>query len=463
MIDGLKPYPEYKESSSPWLGRLPANWQLSRLGSVLRERGETNDMRQMGQVLSVMKDVGVIPYEEKGRVGNKKSEDTARYKIVLPDDIVVNCMNVIIGSVGLSRYTGCLSPVYYVLTRRSDANNPHYLNAVFQTKPFQRSLVRIGNGIMAHRMRIPMELLKCEPFPVPPREEQDAIVRFLGHSNERVKRAIRAKTQLISLLNEQKQAIIQQATTHGLDPNVRLSHSGVEWLGDVPEHWELLRSKYVFREVDNRSVTGEETHLSMSQELGLIPSSQIRRRLVSESYAGAKLCEHEDLVLNRLKAHLGVFALAPERGLISPDYTVFRPVREIEPLYFESIYRTPACRIELRRRAKGIVQGFWRLYTDDFYDIRVPVPPVVEQKAIMAVLDGELMTTNTVIARARREIKLLHEYLTRLVTDVVTGKIDVREAALNLPETADELEAPTTDVEAEDDNLAVDELEADRE
>jgi len=103
VIKNLKSYPEYKESNSPWLGEFPVHWRLPRLGSVLRERGETNEKRQMEQVLSVMKDVGVIPYEEKGRVGNKKSEDTARYKIVRPDDIVVNCMNVIIGSVGISR------------------------------------------------------------------------------------------------------------------------------------------------------------------------------------------------------------------------------------------------------------------------------------------------------------------------------------------------------------------------
>src|SRR5438093_1150485 len=128
MIEGLKPYPEYKQSGSPWIGKVPAHWQLPRLGAFLRERGETNEARQVKQVLSVMKDVGVIPYEEKGRIGNKKSEDTARYKIVRPNDIVVNCMNVIIGSVGLSHYTGCLSPVYYVLTPRSDFDNPRYLN-----------------------------------------------------------------------------------------------------------------------------------------------------------------------------------------------------------------------------------------------------------------------------------------------------------------------------------------------
>jgi type I restriction enzyme, S subunit len=153
MIDGLKPYQAMKDTSLPWLGEVPAHWEVPRLGTLLRERGETNEDNSVTEVLSVMRERGVIPYAEKGNVGNKKSEDITRYKIVRPDDIVVNCMNVIIGSVGLSKYTGCLSPVYYVLARRSDADDPHYLNAYFQTKPFQQSLVRIGNGILAHRMR----------------------------------------------------------------------------------------------------------------------------------------------------------------------------------------------------------------------------------------------------------------------------------------------------------------------
>ena len=162
------PYPKMKDSGIPWLGEVPEHWRLPRLGALLRERGETNGDGQVSEVLSVLRERGVIPYAEKGNIGNKKSEDITRYKVVKPDDIVVNCMNVIIGSVGLSRYTGCLSPVYYVLTRRSEHDHPRYLNAYFQTKPFQESLVRIGNGILAHRMRIPMELLKCEPFPLPP-------------------------------------------------------------------------------------------------------------------------------------------------------------------------------------------------------------------------------------------------------------------------------------------------------
>jgi type I restriction enzyme S subunit len=280
------------------------------------------------------------------------------------------------------------------------------------------------------RNRLYWDQFKQILSPCPPPAEQAAIVRFLDWANGRLEGAIRAKRKVIALLNEQKQAIIHCAVTRGLDPTVPLKSSGIPWLGDIPQHWEVCRSKYIYREVDNRSAAGRETHLSMSQKFGLIPSSQIEvKRLVSESYAGAKLCEKGDLVLNRLKAHLGVFALAPERGLVSPDYTVLRPTQQLEERFFEAVYRTPACRVELRRRAKGIVQGFWRLYTDDFYDIRIPVPPVEEQKLIMARLDIDLFGVNTAISRLEREIELLREYRTRLVADVVTGKLNVCEAA----------------------------------
>ena len=283
-------------------------------------------------------------------------------------------------------------------------------------------------------------------LPLPPEGEQEMIGRFLDHANGRIERAIRAKRKLMALLNEQKQAIIHRAVTRGLDPTVPLKPSGIPWLGDIPKHWDALRSKFVFREVDDRSATGQELRLSMCQKRGLIPSSEIEvKRLVSESAVNAKICEVGDLVLNRLKAHLGVFALASARGLVSPDYTILRPARALCPRYFELIYRTPACRVELHKRAKGIVQGFWRLYTDDFYDIRVPVPPVPEQERIVAQLDIDLATLNTALARTEREIGLLREYRTRLIADVVTGKLDVRAAARQLPTATVERESAPED------------------
>ena len=222
---GLDPNVRLKPSGVEWLGDVPEHWRLPRLGALLRERGETNGDGQVSEVLSVLRERGVIPYAEKGNIGNKKSEDITRYKVVRPDDIVVNCMNVIIGSVGLSRYTGCLSPVYYVLTRRSERDYPRYLNAYFQTKPFQESLVRIGNGILAHRMRIPMELLKCEPFPRPPFEEQAAIVSFLDRATADLDAATTSAQREISLLREYHTRFIADVVTGKLD--VRAAAAGL--------------------------------------------------------------------------------------------------------------------------------------------------------------------------------------------------------------------------------------------
>ena len=213
---GLDPDVRLKPSGVEWLGDVPEHWEVARLGSLLHERGETNRDGAVTHVLSLLRHRGVIPYDQKGRIGNKKSEDITRYKVVRPDDIVMNCMNVIIGSVGLSSYTGCLSPVYYILVARH-GNNPRYLDAIFQVPTFHRSLIKIGNGILAHRMRIPMELLKCELLPRPPAEEQMAIVRHLDHASANIDTTIGRALREIELLREYRTRLIADVVTGKLD------------------------------------------------------------------------------------------------------------------------------------------------------------------------------------------------------------------------------------------------------
>ncbi len=335
-----------------------------------------------------------------------------------------------------------MSPAYCVF-RPEEGVNPWYLHYLYRTPLFTGIFKTVSTGVVDSRLRLYPDVFFRLPSLLPPPDEQAAIARYLDHADARIRRYIHAKRRLIALLNEEKQAIIQHAVTRGLDPAVPLKPSGVDWMGDIPEHWEVMRAKFVYREINSRSDTGQETHLSMSQKLGLVPSSMIEeRRLVSESFVGAKICETGDLVLNRLKAHLGVFALASERGLVSPDYTVLRPTQALCSRYFELLFRTPACRVELRQKVKGIVEGFWRLYTDDFYNISVPVPPQEEQSAIIEHLDIELSMINQAINSAQREIDLMREYRTRLIADVVTGKIDVRAAAAALPAT---MEFPAED------------------
>ena len=440
------PYPAYKLSGVEWLGDVPEHWQVRRLGTLLQERGEVNDDGYVNEVLSVLRNRGVIPYSEKGNIGNKKSEDITRYKIVRPDDIVVNCMNVIIGSVGLSTYTGCLSPVYYVLTRRSEDDDPQYLNAYFQTKPFQQSLVRIGNGILAHRMRIPMELLKCEPFPRPPAEEQRAIVRYLDHADRRIRRYVSSKRKLIALLDEEKQAIVNQAVTRGLDPSVRLKPSGVEWLGDVPEHWEVRRVKslsLVKRGASPRPIA-DPIYFEDDGEYAWV-------RIVDVT-ASSHYLERTTQRLSRRGQSLSV-ELQPGALFLSIAGSVGKPIiTKVKCcihdgfVYFpqfrgnaEFLYRVFSCGAPFARLGKLGTQ--LNLNTETVGSICLGWPPFPEQAAIVEYLDKATADIDAAIARTGRQVELVQEYRTRLIADVVTGKLDVREAAAQLVEEDDEVDS----------------------
>ena len=440
MIADLKPYPEYKESEAPWFGDVPGHWGVKRLGSVFAERGETNEKYEVTEVLSVLKDIGVIPYSEKGRIGNKKSEDVGRYKIVRPDDLVVNCMNVIIGSVGRSRYTGCLSPVYYVLKRRQSENLPRYLELVFQHKSFQRSLVRIGNGILAHRMRIPMEKLKAELFPLPPPAEQAAIVRFLDWANGRLERTRRAKRKVIALLNEQKQAIIHRAVSHGLYPSVRLKPSGIPWLGDIPQHWEvrrvkqttrILRGKFSHRPRNDASLyDGQYPFIQtgvVAQASKLITSYS--QTLNEKGLAVSKLFPSGTLVMT-IAANIGEVAVLTFDACFPDSIVGFVPAASTDRDYLYMVFL--CMKPELLREAPVNTQG--NLNVERIGAMGMPFPPLGEQGQIAKRAEAETEAFDSAISRLEREIELLREYRTRLVADVVTGKLDVRVAAARLPD-----------------------------
>lgn len=210
-----------------------------------------------------------------------------------------------------------------------------------------------------------------------------------------------------------------------LPRHAKYKESGLPWFGEIPAHWQTRRNRFLFREVDRRSKYGEETHLSMSQVHGLVPSKGLgRKSLQSENYAGGKLVAEHDLVLNRLKAHLGVFARAKQAGVVSPDYTVFRPKGDVSVQYCESLFKTPMYVGEFRRRTKGIVEGFWRLYTDDFYNVTALLPPPEEQDQIVAYLRVQDAHIAGFIKAKRDLIKLLTEQKLRIIDHAVTRGLD---------------------------------------
>lgn len=431
MIHDLKPYTAMKESGVPWLGKVPQHWSVLRIKSVLREV-DARSLDGKGTLLSLTRTRGLIARHDLTDKAHSAST-LVGYKRYQSGRLVMNRMQAWSGMFGTATMDGLVSPDYAVFEVLGN-HQVDFVLARLKSPDMVGQFALESKGIGSGFNRLYTDRFGPIPITVPPPSEQAAIVKYLNWATGRIDRAITAKKKIIALLNEQKQAIIHQAVTRGLDTNVRMKPSGIPWLGEIPEHWEVRRSKFLFREIDERSKSGRETHLAMSQRLGLVPSSQVQSTLRSETYVGGKVCRPKDLVLNRLKAHLGVFAVADQIGVVSPDYSVFRQTREVEMTYFEHVLKGRGCRGELYQRARGIVEGFWRLYTDDFYDISLPVPPAKEQRSIVEFLSNATDGLMVASEALQKEIALLKEYRTRLVSDVVTGKVDVRTAAAALPD-----------------------------
>ena len=417
----------YILNNPAWLGEIPSHWDCKKIGSLFTERKVKVSDKEYPP-LSVAK-IGVVPQLDTA----VKTDAGDNRKLVRIGDFVINSRSDRKGSCGVSELDGSVSLINIVLTPRNLWNS-RYVHYLLRSQPFSEEYYRNGRGIVADLWTTRYSEMKSILLPVPPRSEQDQIVRFLDWKVSSINKLISVKRKQIALLHKRQSVHISHIITHGLRNDVAAKDSGTEWLGDIPEHWQAMRCKYLFTERDKRSQDGLEQHLSMSQKYGLVPDSQLdERRMLSESYVGGKLCDKDDLVLNRLKAHLGVFALAPQSGVISPDYTVLRPNTErILPSFAETVLKSDCCRGELRIRVRGIIEGFWRLYTDDFNTIVLPVPPLDEQAEIMEYIVEFRDKAKKYEDTLTQEISSLQELKARLISDTVTGKIDVR--GIQIPE-----------------------------
>ncbi|EAI6696443.1 hypothetical protein CG371_03645 [Campylobacter upsaliensis] len=216
----------YKPSGIKWLGEIPQSWEIKPLQAIFNQRNEQNNNLEFQTILSLVKDVGVIPYEEKGNVGNKAKDDLQGYKIARVNDLVLNKMNAVIGSLGVSKYNGLVSPIYLVLY----IANPNYLityySYLFQIKSVQKFLRKFAYGIMEIRESIDYLEFKKMFLPLPPLQEQKEIAEFLDSKCEKIQNYIDKKQKLITLLQEKKQALINEVVTKGLNPNIELKIAG---------------------------------------------------------------------------------------------------------------------------------------------------------------------------------------------------------------------------------------------
>lgn len=434
MIADLKPYPEYKPSGSVWLGAVPVTWGVRNLRTLISKRAERD--RTDLPLLSVAREKGVFvrSLTDADENHNVIPEDLSNYKVARPGDLVINKMKAWQGSMGIAPCDGIVSPAYFVFDFR--IGDRAFGQRLLRSKPYVAHFAQASDGVRVGQWDLSTPGMRQVPVLVPPLAEQAAIVRFLDWANERLERAIRAKRKVIALLNEQKQAIIHRAVTRGLDPSVPLKPSGVPSLGDLPHHWEARRLKWVLR-------------LQRGFDL---PVDRRRSGGVPVYSSGGHIDNHD-------------VALAGSPGIVIGRYgstnAVFFVTEPYWPhntaLFTTTCYDNDArwCFYLLRSMAKGAYAGKSAVPgvdRKDLFDIVVPRPPVDEQRAVARALDIELAGLELATAYIAKEIDLFRDYRARLIADVATGKLDVREAAARL---SDEVPADI----AEDDEDLSDETE----
>ena len=446
MIAQPAPYPELRGTGVAWLGALPAHWQVRRMGTVARilngATPSTNTPAYWdGDILWVTpEDLGALKtrYIESStrRITHEGYRSCAT--VLAPADSLAISTRAPIGHVGILGSPACVNQGCRLIVPDKVMKSA-YLYHILQAG--QSELKSQGQGTTFAELS--RDKLAAFPLPLPPLPEQTAIVRFLDHADRRIRRYIRAKQKLIALLEEQKQAIIHQAVTGQIDvrtdqPYPAYKPSGVEWIGNVPAHWERRRLKTLLRPIDRRSLTGRETLLSLRREYGVVVyADHFSRPSQSASLVGFKLVQAGQLVVNRLQANNGLIFCSNLDGLVSPDYSVFDARLPVQMRFLSELCRISSYRVHFRRVSTGLgtgTAGFLRLYDDRFLDTVVFLPPLPAQTGILEFFERVVAGGNGAIDRTNHQIELLREYHTRLIADAVTGKLNVREAAAALPE-----------------------------
>ena len=401
-----------------WYGLINDDWEYKKIKYVFDERKETNNPIKTEELISLTMEDGVVPHSMKtGSGGNKPKEDLSKYKVVHPGDIVINPMNVIVGSVGLSKYYGVLSPVYITLTPKEDSGKVEFYDYLFSTELFQKSLMGMGNGILIResessgklntiRMRIPMEKLGNHFLPIPPREEQKQIVDFLDKKTTHIEKLIKKIEQKIELLKEQRTSLINEVVTKGINPDVEMKDSGIVWLGEIPSHWETTKLKYLF------SLFGGKDVKNIQDDNGRYPIFG----------TGGEIDRSKEYLYNKRTVLLG------RKGTIDRPFLVDEPFWVSDVMYFtvQKTDMTPDYLLYLLNTfpfdfyVYGSTQPSMnrRDYENHFF----PVPPKEEQQKIKQYLDEKTKDIDEKTFKEERRIELLKEYKQSLISEVVTGK-----------------------------------------
>lgn len=415
MSSDLRPYSDYRPSSIKWLGDLPAHWDVRRGGWLFHK--ESRPVRDTDEVVTCFRD-GIVTLRKNRRTeGFTESLMEIGYQGIRKGDLVIHQMDAFAGAVGVSDSDGKGTPVYSVC-RSTQCADPFYYAHVVREMARSQWILALAKGIRERSTDFRYPEFSKQELPLPPLSEQRAIVRYLGHIDRRVHRYVSAKRKLITLLEEESQAFINQAITRGLDLSVRLKRSGVDWLGEVPEHWEVRRLKTLCSMKSGEGITAES--IEASGEYPVYGGNGLR------GYTSVYTHDGSFALIGRQGALCGNVHVAHGRFWASEHAVVVSLADGYNIDWFGAVLTA----MNLNQYSMAAAQP--GLAVDRIVSLHLPVPPMEEQRRIASHLVQASADINAATVRARHQIELVEEYHTRLISDVVTGKLDVREVVAQL-------------------------------
>lgn len=416
---------EMKDSGIEWIGEIPKSWLLKPLKYCLEEINIKNNPVISNTILSLVKDIGVMPYEKKGDKGNKAKEDISEYKIAYPNTLVVNSMNILIGSVGISDYFGCVSPVYYVF-KDTNVSDIRFINYLFNTREFQKELRKYAKGILEIRLRVSSYDIFKRDIPLPPLTEQQKIADFLDKKCSQID-SLRADIEKqIEILEEFKKSVITEAITKGLDPNVEMKDSGIECIGEIPKDWKISKFKYIASIKSNLvSPDGFEDFPQISPDnIEKNSGRLLNYNTVEESgiISGNHLFYKGQIIYSKIRPNLNKAIIAPFTGLCSADmYPIETGINTQFLLYaMLSYYFVEQVSLVIKDRVK-----MPKINQDELGLIYVSVPPIDEQINIVEFLEQQCSEINSLIDAKRNQLNIVDAYKKSLIYEYVTGKKEV--------------------------------------
>lgn len=428
----MKAYKEYQNTEYDWLPEVPQHWEKRSIRTITKPSDVRNGNRDDLVLLSVYREYGVIKKASREDNHNVESLDLSNYKYVGTNYLVMNKMKMWQGSLGVSNYEGIVSPAYIVCQFSTDANY-RYLHYLLRSATFKTQYNRISYGIRVGQWDMRYSDFKNINLYLPPRNEQDKIVHFLDSKISKINNFIQAKKREIELLKEQKQAEINYAVTKGLNPNVPLRDSGIEWVGEIPEHWDVKYLSQVSKEhfVSNKTIKNQNL-LSLSYGKIINKDINTTNGLLPASFDTYQVVDYGNIILRLTDLqndHKSLrTGLVTQTGIITSAYTCLISNQSIVPEYLHFLLHS----FDIRKVFYGMGGGLRQsIGFNEIRRLKVLVPSIGEQREIIEKCNTILSAIEKMVYGIEQEISLLKEYKTSLISEVVTGQVDVRDVEVD--------------------------------